>query len=88
MCGGHANASTNGSCPGSLCGGAGCLDASGQRLCGGEGCDGAMSASAGALKLAKEVAGNITKAGEELQRVTKKVHALPVPWVLCGKISN
>ncbi|KAG5838540.1 hypothetical protein ANANG_G00224730 [Anguilla anguilla] len=53
--------------------GAGCRDDRGQRLCGGEGCDGAVSTSARALKLAKEAAGNISTASEELQRVAKKL---------------
>ncbi|KAJ8393455.1 hypothetical protein AAFF_G00059280 [Aldrovandia affinis] len=73
VCGGHANASANGSCPNSLCGGAGCLDDGGQTLCGGEGCDGGRGAAAGALKLAAEAAGNITSTSEELQRVAKKL---------------
>ncbi|KAJ8257557.1 hypothetical protein GJAV_G00186910 [Gymnothorax javanicus] len=73
VCGGHANASANDSCADSLCGGAGCHDEGGHRLCGGEGCNGAASASAGALKLAKETTNNISTASEELQRVSKKL---------------
>ncbi|KAG7472317.1 hypothetical protein MATL_G00107440 [Megalops atlanticus] len=73
VCGGHANASANGSCPDSPCGGAGCRDSAGQRLCGGEGCGGAVSAADLALKQATNATHNITAASEELQRVAKKL---------------
>uniref|UniRef100_A0A8C9YFE3 Laminin, beta 2-like n=1 Tax=Sander lucioperca TaxID=283035 RepID=A0A8C9YFE3_SANLU len=43
VCGGHSNASVNGSCPDSQCGGAGCRDDQGNRVCGGHGCNGTVN---------------------------------------------
>ena len=73
MCGGHSNASANGSCPDSPCGGAGCRDEENQRVCGGAGCNGTMSAATGALALAKDASGNLTVISSELQSMSKKV---------------
>ncbi|XP_031421824.1 laminin subunit beta-1 [Clupea harengus] len=74
VCGGHSNASANGSCPDSPCGGAGCRDEENQRVCGGAGCNGTMSAATGALALAKDASGNLTVISSELQSMSKKLH--------------
>ncbi|XP_062396596.1 laminin subunit beta-2 [Sardina pilchardus] len=74
VCGGHSNASVNGSCPDSPCGGAGCRDEENQRVCGGPGCNGTMSAAIGALTLAKDASGNLTAISDELQSISKKLH--------------
>ncbi|XP_076019504.1 laminin subunit beta-1 [Genypterus blacodes] len=73
VCGGHNNASANGSCPDRPCGGAGCLDDEGKRVCGGEGCNGTVSASVAALKHAKDATNNLTAVSEDLQGVTRKL---------------
>ncbi|XP_034028045.1 laminin subunit beta-2 isoform X2 [Thalassophryne amazonica] len=73
VCGSHYNTSVNGSCPGSQCGGAGCLDDKGNPVCGGEGCNGTVGTSVAALKHAKNVANNLTSANEELQAVARKL---------------
>uniref|UniRef100_A0A667ZMI4 Laminin, beta 2-like n=1 Tax=Myripristis murdjan TaxID=586833 RepID=A0A667ZMI4_9TELE len=73
VCGGHSNASANGSCPDSPCGGAGCLDDEGNRVCGGEGCNGTVSASLAALNRARDVTDNLTAASEDLQRMARKL---------------
>ncbi|XP_061592831.1 laminin subunit beta-2 [Cololabis saira] len=73
VCGGHGNATADGRCPDSPCGGAGCRDDQGNRVCGGEGCDGAVSASVAALKDAKNVTESLKAAGQELQGVSKKL---------------
>lgn len=73
VCGGNSNASVNGSCPGSQCGGAGCRDDQGNRVCGGEGCNGTVSTSIAALNHAKNVTDSLNAANEELQDVVKKV---------------
>uniref|UniRef100_A0AAY5KX69 Laminin, beta 2-like n=1 Tax=Esox lucius TaxID=8010 RepID=A0AAY5KX69_ESOLU len=68
-----ANSSSNGTCPNSPCGGAGCRDSDGQRVCGGDGCNGTVSASLKGLKYADDVTNNLTAASDDLQRVTKKL---------------
>ena len=73
VCGGHANASSNGTCHDSPCGGAGCRDNDGRRVCGGDGCDGTVSASLKGLKHANDVTDNLTAASEDLQGMAKKV---------------
>ncbi|XP_040008988.1 laminin subunit beta-1 isoform X2 [Xiphias gladius] len=73
VCGGNSNASVNGSCPGSQCGGAGCRDDQGNRVCGGEGCNGTVSTSIAALNHAKNVTDSLNAANEELQDVVKKL---------------
>uniref|UniRef100_A0A8D3C1E3 Laminin, beta 2-like n=1 Tax=Scophthalmus maximus TaxID=52904 RepID=A0A8D3C1E3_SCOMX len=73
VCGGHSNASVNGSCPDSQCGGAGCRDDQGNHVCGGDGCNGTVSASVAALNHARNVADGLNTANEELQGVAKKV---------------
>ncbi|XP_012991876.3 laminin subunit beta-2 [Esox lucius] len=73
VCGGSANSSSNGTCPNSPCGGAGCRDSDGQRVCGGDGCNGTVSASLKGLKYADDVTNNLTAASDDLQRVTKKL---------------
>ncbi|XP_063064024.1 laminin subunit beta-2 [Engraulis encrasicolus] len=74
VCGGHSNASANGSCPDSPCGGAGCRDEDNQRVCGGPGCNGTVSAATRALTRAKDATANLTAMGEELQTMSKKLH--------------
>uniref|UniRef100_A0A671WXI8 Laminin, beta 2-like n=1 Tax=Sparus aurata TaxID=8175 RepID=A0A671WXI8_SPAAU len=69
VCGGHSNASANGSCSDSQCGGAGCRDNQGNHVCGGEGCNGTVSASAAALDLTRNVTDSLTAANEELQNL-------------------
>ncbi|KAK9515757.1 hypothetical protein VZT92_026376 [Zoarces viviparus] len=73
VCGGHSNASVNGSCPDSQCGGAGCRDDRGSPACGGEGCNGTVSTSAGALSLARNATDSLNAASEELQGVARKL---------------
>ena len=73
VCGGHSNASANGSCSDSQCGGAGCRDNQGNHVCGGEGCNGTVSASVAALDLTRNIADRLTSANEELQSVARKV---------------
>lgn len=73
VCGGHSDATANGSCPDSRCGGAGCRDDQGNRVCGGEGCNGTLSTSAAALNLARNVSDSLNAASEEMQSVAKKV---------------
>lgn len=73
VCGGHSNASANGSCSDSQCGGAGCRDNQGNHVCGGEGCNGTVSASAAALDLTRNVTDSLTAANEELQNVARKL---------------
>ncbi|TNN38678.1 Laminin subunit beta-2 [Liparis tanakae] len=73
VCGGHSNASANGSCPDSRCGGIGCLDDQGNAVCGGEGCNGTASAIAGALQLARNATDGLSAANEELQGVARKL---------------
>lgn len=73
MCGGHSNASANGSCPESKCGGAGCRDEKGNRVCGGKGCNGTVSASLAAIGYARNVTKSLNTANEEIQGVAKKV---------------
>uniref|UniRef100_A0A8D2ZRP9 Laminin, beta 2-like n=1 Tax=Scophthalmus maximus TaxID=52904 RepID=A0A8D2ZRP9_SCOMX len=73
VCGGHSNASVNGSCPDSQCGGAGCRDDQGNHVCGGDGCNGTVSASVAALNHARNVADGLNTANEELQGVAKKL---------------
>uniref|UniRef100_A0A8C6PJN2 Laminin subunit beta-1 n=1 Tax=Nothobranchius furzeri TaxID=105023 RepID=A0A8C6PJN2_NOTFU len=57
VCGGHSNSSSNGSCPESRCGGAGCRDDQGNHACGGEGCNGTAGVALGAL----DKAGNVSE---------------------------
>ncbi|XP_037540958.1 laminin subunit beta-1 [Nematolebias whitei] len=73
VCGGHNNASVNGSCPESRCGGAGCRDNQGEHVCGGEGCNGTTSTSLAALNVAQNASDNLNAANKELQRVSKKL---------------
>lgn len=73
MCGGHSNASVNGSCEDSPCGGAGCRDNQGNHVCGGDGCNGTVSASLAALSHAKNATNALETANEELHNVAKKV---------------
>uniref|UniRef100_A0A8C4HDS2 Laminin, beta 2-like n=1 Tax=Dicentrarchus labrax TaxID=13489 RepID=A0A8C4HDS2_DICLA len=73
VCGGHSNASSNGSCPNSQCGGAGCRDDQGSRVCGGEGCNGTVSSSLAALNHAKNVTDSLKAANEELHSVARKL---------------
>ncbi|KAM6977412.1 laminin subunit beta-1 [Aplochiton taeniatus] len=73
VCGGHGNASANGTCPDSPCGGAGCRDDRRQLLCGGDGCNGTVSASRLALKLASDTTKNLTAVRQEIQGVAKKL---------------
>uniref|UniRef100_A0A1A8RWD2 Laminin subunit beta-1 n=1 Tax=Nothobranchius rachovii TaxID=451742 RepID=A0A1A8RWD2_9TELE len=76
VCGGHSNSSSNGSCPESRCGGAGCRDDQGNHACGGEGCNGTASVALGALDKAGNVSERLTAADEELQGVMKKLQDL------------
>uniref|UniRef100_A0A8C4HDQ3 Laminin, beta 2-like n=1 Tax=Dicentrarchus labrax TaxID=13489 RepID=A0A8C4HDQ3_DICLA len=76
VCGGHSNASSNGSCPNSQCGGAGCRDDQGSRVCGGEGCNGTVSSSLAALNHAKNVTDSLKAANEELHSVARKNQAM------------
>ncbi|KAG7265982.1 LOW QUALITY PROTEIN: hypothetical protein CRUP_012642, partial [Coryphaenoides rupestris] len=76
VCGGHGIGDANGSCPHSRCGGAGCRDDAGAPACGGDGCNGTTSSSLAALQLARDAGGNITKAGEDLQDVARKLQAI------------
>ncbi|XP_070766889.1 laminin subunit beta-1 [Enoplosus armatus] len=73
VCGGHSNASANGSCSDSRCGGAGCRDDQGNRVCGGEGCNGTVSASVAALSHARNVSDSLDAANEDLQSVARKL---------------
>ncbi|XP_030624313.1 laminin subunit beta-2 [Chanos chanos] len=73
VCGGYSHITSNGSCPDSQCGGAGCRDEEGQRLCGGAGCNGTVSASLDALRHAKDVKDSLSTASIELQSVAKKL---------------
>ncbi|KAM4562148.1 laminin subunit beta-1 isoform 1-T2 [Odontesthes bonariensis] len=73
VCGGHSNATVNGSCPGSPCGGAGCRDDQDKLVCGGEGCNGTMSASVKALSGARSVADSLNRFSADLQNVTRKL---------------
>ncbi|TRY90633.1 hypothetical protein DNTS_003700 [Danionella cerebrum] len=73
VCGGHGNTSGNGSCPGSLCGGAGCRDVNGALKCGGKGCNGTVGASITSLSNADDVHKNLTTVSEQLQTMTKKL---------------
>ncbi|XP_017266844.1 laminin subunit beta-1 [Kryptolebias marmoratus] len=73
VCGGHGNASVNGSCPESQCGGAGCRDDQGNHVCGGKGCNGTVSTSLAALKVAKNASDGLNAANKELQEVSKKL---------------
>uniref|UniRef100_A0A8C6PKC3 Laminin subunit beta-1 n=1 Tax=Nothobranchius furzeri TaxID=105023 RepID=A0A8C6PKC3_NOTFU len=77
VCGGHSNSSSNGSCPESRCGGAGCRDDQGNHACGGEGCNGTAGVALGALDKAGNVSERLNAADEELQGVMKKVCLLP-----------
>lgn len=76
VCGGHSNASANGSCPESKCGGAGCRDEKGNRVCGGKGCNGTVSASLAAIGYARNVTKSLNTANEEIQGVAKKLQDL------------
>uniref|UniRef100_A0A4W6G241 Laminin, beta 2-like n=1 Tax=Lates calcarifer TaxID=8187 RepID=A0A4W6G241_LATCA len=76
VCGGHSNASVNGSCPDSQCGGAGCRDDQGNRVCGGEGCNGTVSSSVAALNHARNVTDSLNAANEELQDVLRKLQGI------------
>uniref|UniRef100_A0A8C6PHY4 Laminin subunit beta-1 n=1 Tax=Nothobranchius furzeri TaxID=105023 RepID=A0A8C6PHY4_NOTFU len=67
VCGGHSNSSSNGSCPESRCGGAGCRDDQGNHACGGEGCNGTAGVALGALDKAGNVSERLNAADEELQ---------------------
>ncbi|XP_051915351.1 laminin subunit beta-2 [Hippocampus zosterae] len=73
VCGGHSNASVNGSCEDSPCGGAGCRDNQGNHVCGGDGCNGTVSASLAALSHAKNATNALEAANEELHNVAKKL---------------
>ena len=73
VCGGHSNATANGSCSDSQCGGAGCRDIEGNRVCGGEGCNGTVSTSLAALNHASNVTDSLNAANEEMQGVARKV---------------
>lgn len=73
VCGGHSNATANGTCPDSRCGGAGCRDDHGEGVCGGEGCNGTVSSSVRALDGAKNASNSLNAATEELEAVAKKV---------------
>lgn len=73
VCGGHSNASVNGSCPHSRCGGAGCRDDQGNPVCGGDECNGTVSTSVRALTLARNATDRVSAANEELQGVARKV---------------
>ncbi|XP_078110423.1 laminin subunit beta-1 [Sander vitreus] len=73
VCGGHSNASVNGSCPDSQCGGAGCRDDQGNRVCGGHGCNGTVSTSVAALNHARNATDGLNAAKEELQSVARKL---------------
>uniref|UniRef100_A0A4W6G2C9 Laminin, beta 2-like n=1 Tax=Lates calcarifer TaxID=8187 RepID=A0A4W6G2C9_LATCA len=70
------NASVNGSCPDSQCGGAGCRDDQGNRVCGGEGCNGTVSSSVAALNHARNVTDSLNAANEELQDVLRKLQGI------------
>nr|XP_015824219.2 laminin subunit beta-2 isoform X1 [Nothobranchius furzeri]XP_054602176.1 laminin subunit beta-2 isoform X1 [Nothobranchius furzeri] len=76
VCGGHSNSSSNGSCPESRCGGAGCRDDQGNHACGGEGCNGTAGVALGALDKAGNVSERLNAADEELQGVMKKLQDL------------
>ncbi|KAM8864102.1 laminin subunit beta-1 isoform 3-T5 [Spinachia spinachia] len=73
VCGGHSNASVNGSCPHSRCGGAGCRDDQGNHVCGGDGCNGTVSTSVRAVTLARNATDRVNAANEELQGVARKL---------------
>ncbi|XP_037334341.2 laminin subunit beta-2 [Pungitius pungitius] len=73
VCGGHSNASVNGSCPHSTCGGAGCRDHLGNHVCGGDKCNGTVSTSVRALTLAGDATDRVNAANEELQGVARKL---------------
>ncbi|TKS77036.1 Laminin subunit beta-1 [Collichthys lucidus] len=73
VCGGHTNASANGTCSDSRCGGAGCRDDQGNRICGGEGCSGTASAAMTAQKLANNVTDSLKAANEDLKNVARKL---------------
>lgn len=73
VCGGHSNASVNGSCSDGRCGGASCRDDRGNRICGGEGCNGTVSTSVAALNHARNATDSLNAANEELQSVAKKL---------------
>lgn len=73
VCGGHGNASVNGSCSDSQCGSAGCRDNQGNRVCGGEGCNGTVSTSVAALNLARNTTDRVNAADEELRSVARKL---------------
>ncbi|TMS16035.1 Laminin subunit beta-1, partial [Larimichthys crocea] len=73
VCGGHTNASANGTCSDSKCGGAGCRDDQGNRICGGEGCSGTASAAMTAQNLASNVTDSLKAANEDLKNVARKL---------------
>ncbi|KAF3696520.1 Laminin subunit beta-2 [Channa argus] len=73
VCGGHSNATANGSCPDSRCGGAGCRDDRGHHVCGGVGCNGTKSSSDEALSHALNVTESLNAANEELHGVSRKL---------------
>ncbi|KAM7404247.1 hypothetical protein PAMP_011613 [Pampus punctatissimus] len=73
VCGGHGNASANGSCSDSRCGGTGCRDDEGNHVCGGEGCNGTVSTASAALNHAGNITHSLDAASEELQGVARKL---------------
>ncbi|XP_047459285.1 laminin subunit beta-2 isoform X2 [Mugil cephalus] len=78
VCGGHSNASANGSCPDSPCGGAGCRDDQGNLVCGGDGCSGTTSTALKALNDAKNATASLSAAKEELLSASKKLQDIAV----------
>ncbi|CAG6021045.1 unnamed protein product [Menidia menidia] len=76
VCGGGGNASANGSCPESPCGGAGCRDDRDELVCGGTGCDGTVSSAEDALSKARNVSHSLDAFTKDLQTVSRKLEDL------------
>ncbi|KAB5546301.1 hypothetical protein PHYPO_G00070480 [Pangasianodon hypophthalmus] len=73
VCGSSGNASADGSCPDSPCGGVGCKDSNDSLVCGGPHCNGTVGESIRALEKASDVSKNLTAVSEDLMNMAKKL---------------
>ncbi|KAI5612331.1 laminin subunit beta-1 isoform X2 [Silurus asotus] len=73
VCGSSGNASADGSCLDSLCGGVGCKDSNDTLLCGGPHCNGTVGESIRALEKANDVKKNLTGVSDDIMNLAKKL---------------